>query len=129
MKKIKKAADGTTMVEVTVAFAVLVLLMGIFSQAMGLAGRMMNRSSDTLEQYHQLAGEYFLDKAVISSENITTLDFNRVTKDGKVTGDGFSLQVKVRTCTRNVDGGSSTIGLYEVERVNAGSSGEPLTEE
>ena len=40
MKENKSTTSGTTMVEVMVAFVILVLFMGIFSQAMGLAGRL-----------------------------------------------------------------------------------------
>lgn len=115
MKKNRNTTSGTTMVEVMVAFVILVLLMGIFSQSMGLAGRMMNRSTDTLEQYHQLAGAYFLDKSDEVSEVSTGLVFKRVTKDGKETGDGFALQAKVRTYTKATGGGRSEVRLYEIE--------------
>ncbi|MEW4414676.1 hypothetical protein [Clostridium sp. AN503] len=115
MKENKSTTSGTTMVEVMVAFVILVLFMGIFSQAMGLAGRMMNRSTDTMVKYHQLAGDYFLEKADSVSEDATVLKFKRVTKDGADTGDGFEVQAKVRTHTKSVAGGSSEIRLYEVE--------------
>lgn len=113
MKK-RDTTSGTTMVEVMVAFVILVLLMGIFSQAMSLAGRMMNRSKETIEKYHQLAGDYFLEKTDSVSEDPTVLIFKRVTKDGKETGDGFTVQAKVRTHMKTV-GGSTEIQLYEVE--------------
>ncbi len=115
MKKNKSASAGTTMVEVMVAFVILVLLMGIFSQAMGLAGRMMNRSTDTLEKYHQLAGDYFLNSADSFDEEPAMLEFRRVTKDGSGTGEGFAVQAKVRTYKKSAGGGSEEIRLYEVE--------------
>ena len=116
MKKLKHATDGTTMVEVMVAFTILVLLMAMFSQAMGLAGRMMNRSSETLKTYHQLAGDYFLERADGTGDEIpTAFSFKRVTKNGQDTGDGFTISGKVRTYTKGTDTGPSRISLYEVE--------------
>lgn len=53
---------GTTMVEVIVAFTVLVLIIGIFSRSLTMAGRMLNRSDDTLMNSRELAGQYYLGK-------------------------------------------------------------------
>lgn len=100
------------------AFTVLVLVMGIFSQAMGLAGRMMNRSIDVSEDYHQLAGDYFLKKEgkLGSSETPVSLKFNRVTKDGKETGEVFTMKVIVQTYEKTGENRGTEISLYEVKR-------------
>lgn len=58
---LKKKCSGTTMVEVIVAFFIMVIIMGIFSQAMRLAGNMMIRSDETLAGYRSLAGSYYLE--------------------------------------------------------------------
>lgn len=62
MKKCWKSARGMTMVEVIVAFTVLLLVMGIFSQALSLAGVMLGKADSTLEQNRQLAGNYYQDE-------------------------------------------------------------------
>lgn len=115
MGRAKGSTRGTTMVEVLVAFAVLVLLMAMFSQAMGLAGRMMNQSIGTMEGYHDLAGRYYLDELSADSEDVT-LSFYRVDKDGNRIGegpDGFHLEVKVVTHS-GTDGTGKDLTLYEI---------------
>lgn len=57
----KKNCSGTTMVEVIVAFFIMVIIMGIFSQAMRLSGNMMIRADETLTGYRSLAGSYYLE--------------------------------------------------------------------
>lgn len=118
MKTIRNSTRGTTMVEVLVAFVVLVLLMGIFSQALGLSGRMMNRSSDMQEEYRELAGDYYLDRLGTGESKTpsVTLRFKRVTKDGNPTGDGFSMKAEIRTYTK---GG---VSLFDVRHAEAAES-------
>lgn len=82
-----KRNGGTTMVEVIVAFTVLILIMGIFSQAMGMAGRMLNRSEDTLVNNRNLAGQYYLGKAALESRKNITFKF--VEESGS--GSSFTL--------------------------------------
>lgn len=57
----KKDSSGTTMVEVIVAFFIMVIILGIFSQGMKLAGTMMIRSDEALTGYRNLAGSYYLE--------------------------------------------------------------------
>lgn len=82
---------GTTMVEVIVAFAVLMVIMAIFSQAMGLTGRMMNRSDDVLEGYRNLAGSYYLDR-ISPTETPVSMKFTPMKK-----GDVFEIEAMQRT--------------------------------
>lgn len=86
---------GTTMVEVIVAFTVLILIMGIFSQAMSLTGRMLGRTEDTLVKYRELAGEYYLERnntVEMTESGTKSITFTRTTG-----GEGFSFEVKTRT--------------------------------
>lgn len=61
--RFRKNSHGTTMVEVIVAFVVMVIILGIFSQGMKLAGVMMGRSTETFTGYRNLAGSYYLEGA------------------------------------------------------------------
>lgn len=90
MKQLWKSTRGTSMVEVLVAFAVLVLIMGIFSQALSLAGNMLGRSDHTLENSHQLAGNYYQDIGGDASFHEDDL------KDWRFEGKYGSFTVKAR---------------------------------
>lgn len=121
MKTVQSSTRGTTIVEVIVAFTVLLLFMGIFSQAMSMAGRMTNRSMVVMEEYHQLAGDYYLedvDLAVSGEGSKVNLEFRRVTRDGTETGDGFSMDAQVRVY-RNAE---KNIALYEVRNARTAES-------
>ncbi|MDD3253173.1 MAG: hypothetical protein PHV18_11500 [Lachnospiraceae bacterium] len=87
----KDTESGSTMIEVIVAFTVLVLIMGIFSQAMALTGRMLGKSGDTLAGYRDLAGDYYLSSGTGKDE---TLHFELVT--GGSSSAGFSVDARFR---------------------------------
>lgn len=94
---------GTTMVEVLVAFTVLILIMGIFSQAMSLTGRMLGRTEDTLVKYRELAGGYYLEKdetVEMTESGLKTMQIKQIV--GQTAGsEAFSVQVKTRTYKEN----------------------------
>lgn len=81
--------QGTTMVEVMVAFTVLVLVMGIFSQALTLAGRMMNRADDTMDKSHELVKEYYMGELSEHSDT-KTLEFKTDN------GESFTVEGTIR---------------------------------
>lgn len=98
MKNHGKSTRGTTMVEVIVAFVVLLLIMGMFSQALSLAGTMLGRADHTLEQNRQLAGDYYQDEdgaAAFHVEGIKDWEFKE--KNGK--SGSFSVRASLRTYT------------------------------
>lgn len=118
-RTIFKSRSGTTMVEVLVAFVVLILIMGIFSQAMSLAGRMLGQSDHRLEDSRELAGGYYLDDtetADISAPQEKTMAFQR-TSGGS---EGFSVQVKLKTYTKKDGGGK----LVEIVRETTEAASE-----
>lgn len=53
--------NGSTLVEVIVAFSVLVFAFGILFQAMVLTERMMRRSHELRKEDRELAGYYYLE--------------------------------------------------------------------
>lgn len=69
--RIIRSRKGMTMIEVMVAFVVLTLIMGIFSQALALAGRMVKQTGKALEISREMVGDYYLDQ-----------DFEEVTEVG-----------------------------------------------
>lgn len=73
---------GTTMVEVIVAFTILILIMGMFSQALAMSGRMAGRSTEELQEARDLAGDYYLEKFPADSSQHTKLEF-RCDKNGE----------------------------------------------
>lgn len=93
--KQNKNSRGTTMVEVLVAFAVLILIMGIFSQALSMAGRMFGHSNQILMDYRELAREYYIDSDGQSdgtAEMPEILEFENI----KNKADRIDLSVIVR---------------------------------
>lgn len=112
----RHSEDGTTMVEVLVAFAVLILIMGIFSQAMGLAGRMLQRSDDTLENYRELAGDYYLERRAPEDREAVTMTFKRLS--GSV--EEFSVTVDIRTYEKPDCGKLSEV-VYETTAAGDGT--------
>lgn len=116
-KMIFRSNAGTTMVEVLVAFSVLILIMGIFSQAMTLAGRMMGRSEDTLENYRELAGGYYLERgSVVDISESEEKDMTFTRNPGH---EGFAIRARLKTYTMK-DG---TGKLVEVVRETAAGDG------
>lgn len=116
MKKLKnqilRSKAGTTMVEVLVGFVVLVLIMGIFSQAMNLAGRMVGKSNDTLTNYRNLAGGYYLENSEVV--DITESEKKSMTFT-QISGNkgSFSIPVKTKTYTMKDGSGSLVEVVYE----------------
>lgn len=97
----RKKTGGTTMVEVIVAFAVLVLTLGIFSQALSLAGNMAVQADARLEQAHELAGAYYLQREAPETGSATLIFEGR---------DGTTFQMEA--VLRKYDGEHGTI--YDV---------------
>lgn len=102
---------GTTMVEVIVAFTVLVLIIGIFSQAMGMAGRMLNRSDDTLMNNRELAGQYYLGEADQESSVKTVFEFVDQENHASFTLDGYLVKYN----GTDVNGVRAEGSVYAVE--------------
>lgn len=108
-----KSESGTTMVEVLVAFSVLILIMGIFSQAMSLAGRMLKRSDDTLVKYRELAGDYYLEET--DKFDIDVTEKNMVFRRSSGGSEEFSIPVKVRIHQEKDGSGKLAEVVYETE--------------
>lgn len=68
-KQILKPNTGMTMVEVIVAFAIMLVLIAGFSKAITFTGRIMNKSSDESKQADALQQAYATD----TLEGISTL--------------------------------------------------------
>lgn len=89
------------MVEVIVAFAVLVLILGIFSQAMGLTQRMMIRAGDTLSEARSLARDYYLGEETPDHTQDVGLTFHlRSGSDSISSLDSFEIDATIRTYER-----------------------------
>lgn len=58
----RKNTEGMTMVEVIVAFAVLALVLGIFSRSLIVAGETLNRVNAIWNNFQELTGAYYLDE-------------------------------------------------------------------
>lgn len=95
MKK-QNSCQGVTMVEVIVAFLVLMIVMAIFSQAVSLTGRVIGRSTDILEGYRDLQGAYYLEDGVSGIHLDNSLKFSRLDLNGNQTGESFSINATVR---------------------------------
>ena len=95
------------------SFVILILALGIFSQAMNLAGRMVGRSNDTLKNYRDLAGGYYLEKedaVEIETSQDKSLTFTRVSET-----EGFTIQVKTKTYTKKDGSGILVEAVKETE--------------
>ncbi|MGL5435369.1 MAG: hypothetical protein ACRDBO_08240 [Lachnospiraceae bacterium] len=87
----RKNTKGATMVEVTVAFTVLVLIMAIFAQAVVLTGRTAAASSRQLAEYREFTGDYY--RGSLAESSITrTLRFRLSSGN-----ESFSLPVEIRS--------------------------------
>lgn len=102
---------GTTMVEVIVAFTVLVLIIGIFSRSMTIAGRMLNRSDDTLMNNRELAGQYYLGEAEKESSVKTVFEFTDQDNHASFTLDGYLVKYN----GTDVNGVRAEGSIYAVE--------------
>lgn len=58
----RKNRKGTTMVEIIIALTVLLLIVGIFTQAATLAGNMLTKAEKTKEDSALLLKKYYLDE-------------------------------------------------------------------
>lgn len=108
MKKTKQqllqSESGTTMVEILVAFVILILIMGIFSQSMNLAGKMIGRSNDTLTNYRELARGYYLeDSGIVETEESGNKSMTLTRTSGDT--EEFTIQVKIKTYTKTEGNG------------------------
>lgn len=108
MKKTKQqllqSESGTTMVEILVAFVILILIMGIFSQSMNLAGKMIGRSNDTLTNYRELARGYYLeDSGIVETEESGNKSMTLTRTSGDT--EEFTIQVKTKTYTKTEGNG------------------------
>lgn len=111
--KVWKSTRGTTMVEVMVAFTVLVLIMGIFSRALSISGNMLARSEDMMVSNRRQVGDYYLDKAAFQEKNVT-LTFT------EKKGNSFQVKAILREYDHlSEDGSSSQTGkIYDVQPVS-----------
>lgn len=119
LKKTGKSVEGSTMVEVIVAFTILVLIMGMFSQALSMAGNMMNRAYKTLEVNRQLAGDYYLEKAAGGSQGFSDkkkLSWKFVGKDNGY----FNVLAEGRSYRNSEDGAA----LYDVQPTTKAADGQ-----
>lgn len=112
IRRTLQSKTGTTMVEILVGFVILVLIMGIFSQAMNLTGRMVGKSNDTLTDYRNLAGGYYLENSevvdIMESEK-KSMTFTQISGDK----GSFSIPVKTKTYTIKDGSGSLVEVVYE----------------
>lgn len=108
--KVIRSRNGTTMVEVIAAFAVLILIMGIFSQAMAMTARMMNRADWVLENSREFAGDYYLDKDTLETAEVETgLSFRLSEHSGLKNRQPFSIPAKLRRFSKG------EWSIYDVE--------------
>lgn len=82
------------MVEVIVAFSVLVLILGIFSQAMSMTERMMMRADAEMESSRLAARGYYLSDTP-TSETGVSLDF-RLSADTGLQNTDFKISAVMR---------------------------------
>lgn len=99
----KNSRGGTTMVEVIVAFSVLLLIFGLFSQAMGLTERMMIRADQTMEKSRELAKGYYLSEEGDLTSSPITLEFE-LTSDSRLS-NRQSFKIKANRRQYESDGG------------------------
>ena len=59
----RQNCSGSAMVEVLAAFCIMVLIIGMFSRSMKLAGTMLERSERTLAAWRDLEGACYLEGA------------------------------------------------------------------
>lgn len=93
--------SGNTMAEVIVAFMILVIIMGIFSQTMRLSENVMEQSEKTLKAVHNLVGSYYLEGEADPDGDKARAIAPVITRDTAVfrsdTGEEFfSVKVEVR---------------------------------
>lgn len=115
------------MVEVIVAFTVLVLIVGIFSRSLSLAGRIAASSEEQLAASRNLAKAYYLEETgsitiqeagdggeaaklatVTKTETPKTLRFKSTSNPS----DGFQMDATLREYT--YDDGTRTLSLYDL---------------
>lgn len=115
--------SGTTMVEVIVAFFILIIILGIFSQAMQISGIMMVRSDDTLERYRNLAGSYYLEGEGDPIDGRASPLSPEVAENQKLTfhAENGSSSFAVDASVRTVRDGSGV--LKDVVSTHTGSGG------
>lgn len=102
--KTGKQNDGMTMVEVVVAFAVLMLVMGMFAKCLTMANQVFRRSEEILEDSRKLEKGYYLEEEAVLADIVgETLVFTEQEDGGR-----FSVEVKLREFAN--DAGS----LYDV---------------
>lgn len=98
-----RATGGTTMVEVIVAFLILIIVLEIFSQAVVLTGRMVQHSGESLRENRNLAGSYYLegkdDPEDGKAEEITPVAESIILHFQSESGASFQIPAKVRTFT------------------------------
>ena len=109
--------EGMTMVEVVVAFAVLVLTLGIFSRSLIAAGKTLNRVNAVWDHFQELTAAYYLDE----EENLRLklrrdimLEFTQRDRS-----ESFSVRVQMRQFSHNGKG-----KLFDVIPENGGQDGQ-----
>lgn len=97
------------MVEVIVAFTVLILIVGIFSRSLSLAGRIAASSEEQLAASRNLAKAYYLEETTVTkTETPKTLRFKSTSNES----DGFQMGATLREYT--YDDGTRTLSLYDL---------------
>ncbi|MDO5407488.1 MAG: hypothetical protein Q4F28_09180 [Eubacteriales bacterium] len=88
------AAGGMTMVEVVVALAVLLLIMGMFARCLTMTAQTFRHSRSMLEDARNLAKGYYLedDRAVEITSKEETLVFT-----SREDGSSFCVEAELRT--------------------------------
>lgn len=82
-----KDKSGTTMVEVLVAFLVVVLMMGMFSKIVTVSGNLLTRSRQTIQKTEDFDQNYYK-----TAERA---------KRGAVSNSALSLSISDKTSTKN----------------------------
>lgn len=111
--------NGTTMVEVIVAFLILIIVLEIFSQAAVLAGRIVLRSGMNLKENRNLAGSYYLEgqedpeagKAGRTDPMIETVTLYFEGENGA----SFQIPAKVRTFTGEAGNLYDAVSIHRKE--------------
>lgn len=96
--------NGAVMAEVLVAFTVLLLIIGIFSRSMALAGRTTSTTDQKLAAHRELIGRYYRDELAMDRV-ARTLHFQELSGE-----ESFALPVEIR-CYSGPEG-----ALYDVVR-------------
>lgn len=98
-----RATGGATMVEVIAAILILLIVLGIFSQAVALTGQMVHHSEESLRENRNLTGSCYLegkkDPEAGKAEEITPVVETVTLYFQSKNGASFQIPAKIRTFT------------------------------